>query len=657
MKRFSSIFITSFLMILMITLPVVAQGDDISSPISGRDLQVEQEIHKRLAALNPEAVPIFQAATQALDKDDLKTARQAYMQVLQLAPDFPDALRRLSYIELAENNIQAALETARQAFAADGSAYNHIALAQMLLATENPDHTKGALLHAQAAVAALPDDPEANLILLHAAMSNGDEPVIRQTLPKVLELAPDNPLSHYFAGLVAAHDGYWEEAQQELHLSQALGMPPQDVQLALNSGIMSQAKLYGWARRGTYTIFGWLLGFPVLFLVGIVLSRLTLAAVSRSQNVLELEPGAGERVVRSLYRFVILLTSLYFYISIPLLILIIIVGAGGILIFFMELGQIPVGALMIVGVGAIYTIYTIIRSLFIRWDDTEPGEPLEPEDAPKLWALTEEVADRINTRPIDTLYITPGVEIAVVERGKWLKKLAGNGERCLILGLGALPGLTQNQFKAILAHEYGHFSNRDTAGGNLAIQVQASFHTIAYGLAVNGQAVWYNPAWLFVNGFSRIFFRITLGASRLQEVLADRYAVIAYGTHNFIEGLTHVVQRNLIFNLQAGSELKHAMQFKKAVPNLYRLPPLDPNTLQTKIEPKLGELLNRSTSAYDSHPALKDRFALAKQLDIPSHEADSPEPVWSLFANPEEWQGRMTTHIYENVRYRWVDYA
>jgi tetratricopeptide (TPR) repeat protein len=270
MKRFSSIFITSFLMILITALPVVAQSDDTSPPTSGRDLQVEQEIHNRLATLNPEAVPIFQAATQALDNDDLKTARQAYMQVLHLAPSFPDALRRLSYIELAENNIQAALETARQAFAADGSAYNHIALAQMLLATKNPDHAEGALLHAQAAVAVLPDDPEANLILLHAAMSNGDEPVIRQTIQKVLELAPDNPLSHYFAGLVAAHDGYWEEAQQELLLSQELGMPPEDVQSALNSGIMSQARLYHWGRRGTYTTVGWLLGFPILFLVGIV---------------------------------------------------------------------------------------------------------------------------------------------------------------------------------------------------------------------------------------------------------------------------------------------------------------------------------------------------------------------------------------------------
>ena len=82
--------------------------------------------------------------------------------------------------------------------------------------------------------------------------------------------------------------------------------------------------------------------------------------------------------------------------------------------------------------------------------------------------------------------------------------------------------MTQGQFKAILAHEYGHFSNRDTAGGDLARWVRASIYRMAYNLAVSGQARWYNPAWLFINGFHRGFLRITQGASRLQEILADR---------------------------------------------------------------------------------------------------------------------------------------
>src|SRR5205823_1728197 len=132
-------------------------------------------------------------------------------------------------------------------------------------------------------------------------------------------------------------------------------------------------------------------------------------------------------------------------------------------------------------------------------------------EAPQLWALAEEVAARVGTRPIDAIYITPVADIAVTERGSLLKKLRGTGQRCLILGLGALNGMGQDQFKAILAHEYGHFSNRDTAGGNLALQVQRSMYQIAHGLAARGQAHQFNPVWLFLNGFNHLYLRITLG--------------------------------------------------------------------------------------------------------------------------------------------------
>jgi hypothetical protein len=38
-----------------------------------------------------------------------------------------------------------------------------------------------------------------------------------------------------------------------------------------------------------------------------------------------------------------------------------------------------------------------------------------------------------------------------------------------------------------------------------------------------------NPAWWFATGFYRIFLRVSQGAARLQEILADRRAAEAYG--------------------------------------------------------------------------------------------------------------------------------
>jgi Zn-dependent protease with chaperone function len=89
--------------------------------------------------------------------------------------------------------------------------------------------------------------------------------------------------------------------------------------------------------------------------------------------------------------------------------------------------------------------------------------------------------------------------------------MRGGGKRNLLLGIGAISGLSQGQFAAILAHEYGHFSNRDTAGGYLAHQVYASFNQMAQRLIRSGVARFYNPAWLFLVGYQRIFLKVTLG--------------------------------------------------------------------------------------------------------------------------------------------------
>jgi hypothetical protein len=39
-------------------------------------------------------------------------------------------------------------------------------------------------------------------------------------------------------------------------------------------------------------------------------------------------------------------------------------------------------------------------------------------------------------------------------------------------------------------------------------------------------------------GEQLLFLRVTLGASCLQEILADRYAASVYGVRDFVDGLT-----------------------------------------------------------------------------------------------------------------------
>ncbi len=469
-----------------------------------------------------------------------------------------------------------------------------------------------------------------------------------------MRLAPDAPLGYYIAGLIAADDGRWEEAERKLLRSQELGMPAEQVQGALDTGIRTQARMWRALRWAGYTLATWVVALILLTLVGVLLSKLTLATVQRTQTSGSFEIGPGERLLRGIYRLVIALTSLYFYVSIPLLILVVLAATLGILYLFFVAGRVPLRLAAIIGLTGLYTLYAIIRSLFVRIKEPEPGRPLSQEEAPGLWSLAAQVADRLGTRPVEAIYVTAAPEIAVTERGRLWQKLRGLGQRCLVVGLGALPGMSQGQLQAILAHEYGHFSHRDTAGGNLVRQVHASLHRMAYGLATSGQARWYNPAWLFVNGYNRVFLRVTLGASRLQEILADRYAAMAFGAQSLIDGLRHMIRQSLVFDLKAKTEIQAAVEEGRALRNLYALPPLSGEGQLSELEKREAEVMGRPTSPYDSHPAPKERIALLERLETRGEMEGEDEPAWALLPNRKALQDEMTGLIQANVNQRYA---
>src|SRR5262249_9605196 len=153
---------------------------------------------------------------------------------------------------------------------------------------------------------------------------------------------------------------------------------------------------------------------------------------------------------------------------------------------FYALGTIPIRAVLLIVIFVSVSIGAMVRGLFSRRADLAPGPELDLVKLPDLRRAVSEVAQRIGTRPADVVYVTPGAQIAVFERGGVVKQLAGRRQRCLILGVATLEGLSIRPFKSILAHEYGHFSNRDTAGGAFALAVRRSVGATAQRLFQSG---------------------------------------------------------------------------------------------------------------------------------------------------------------------------
>mgnify|MGYP000904895379 FL=1 len=82
--------------------------------------------------------------------------------------------------------------------------------------------------------------------------------------------------------------------------AQQLGMPAEQVQRVLDeTGIHRQAQMRRIIRGGVWGLVGWLVTGALLFVVGLALSRATLAAVARYKTDSQATMGTAEARVRS----------------------------------------------------------------------------------------------------------------------------------------------------------------------------------------------------------------------------------------------------------------------------------------------------------------------------------------------------------------------
>jgi hypothetical protein len=159
-----------------------------------------------------------------------------------------------------------------------------------------------------------------------------------------------------------------------------------------------------------------------------------------------------------------------------------------------------------------------------------------------------------------------------------------------------------------------------------------------------GQATYINAAFHFLRIYNFIFRRISHGATRLQEILADRVAAQIYGAPAFENGLTHVIRRSIEFEAAANGEIKQSIETSRPLQNLYELPPPE----GAKVAAEFEKSLNRPTTEDDTHPGPRDRFRLVARFQQPSCPP-RPGEVWELFKDPAALRAEMVAAIEKKV--------
>lgn len=631
MKLFADLLITGFLCCFLFIGFAAAQTAE-------RDPAKEEKILQELQKTAPKAVETFKNATVALDQKNYEESAKFYAEVIKQAPDFDAALRRSGYALIALGKRSEGLAMTQKALSRKRTPENLIAHAYSLTdpGANNYQPTKSEFDQAfTLSREAMQKDTENDSDYAFSAAQfalYADRPQEFAEIVKTLKAKyPDLPATHYFNGINLANEGDFDAAEKEIKTAENMGLPPEMTGNVLAAIKKAKSERYfglgDYFAYGVYLVGAWALGLAVLFVAGKILSAKTLRSIESSDpNDIT---GGGQAGLRSIYRKVITAAGIYYYLSQPVVMLLVVVAAGGVFLFFLWIGSIPVKLVLVVGFVALATIFYMIKSLVIRAKLEDPGRVLTEAEAPELWALAREVAKTVETRPVNEIRVTHGAELAVYERGSVRAKMQDKAERVLIIGLAALNGFSQNAFRAVLAHEYGHFSNRDTAGGDIAMRVNNDIIRLAESMGQSGTATVYNIAFQFIRFYHFLFRRITHGASRLQEILADRVAVYQYGADAFREGLAHVIRRDIEFNHIAQSEINAAYSAGRALQNLYEMMPQDEN-ISRSLEQEYNEYLSRPTTEDDTHPSPQDRFKLIAGIKC-RETAPLDGQVWDLF--------------------------
>lgn len=612
-----------------------------------RNMQREGEIEQALAQTHPELVAPLRAARIAYDNGNYAAAESLLRNVVTNAPEYDVAWRRLGSCLTQQGKRAEGLPLCERAVTLNRSADNLTTLAFNLVVEQSSrdhrqDYARAMQLLREARTLPHGADPETLALTAQVALDLEDQREFMSACAQLQQQYPNEMSTHYFGAIAAVLSEHWLQAEREIKRAEKLGLSHESAQKFLDSGVHSRAL---WSRielDTALTIGFWVGGLVLLFALGFLLSRLTLHQAGRADT--QATVTAGERTVRKLYRVVLNVAGVYYYVSLPIVLVLVIGVVAVVLYAFLMIGHIPIKLMLILGIGALFTIVAMIKSLFIRVESADPGRPLQRAEAPGLWELAEEVAKSVGTRPVDEIRITPGTELAVYERGSWRQKLRNQAQRVLLLGAGVLNGFKQNDFRCVLAHEYGHFSHRDTAGGDIGLRVRQDIMKFYFAMRAAGQATYLNAAFHFLRIYNFIFRRISHGATRLQEILADRVAAQIYGAPAFESGLTHVIRRSLEFEAAANGEIKLSIESSRPLQNLYELSPPE----GAKVADEFEKSLNRPTTEDDTHPGPRDRFRLVARYQQPTC---SPRPgeVWELFKDPSALRAEMVAEIEKNV--------
>jgi Zn-dependent protease with chaperone function len=208
------------------------------------------------------------------------------------------------------------------------------------------------------------------------------------------------------------------------------------------------------------------------------------------------------------------------------------------------------------GIAAILLCLFLIKGLFKGQRVERSGYlELSEKDHPELFAFIRQVYQDVGAPKPSRVYASADVNAALIYNTSLLNLIVPP-RKDLLIGLGLVNVVSLDEFKAVLAHEFGHFAQRSVGLGNYLYIANKVMNDVIYSrdgfdsfldawarIDIRlGAPAWALKAvlWLVRKLLSTIYETLNvlhLSLSRQMEFNADNVAVSVTGSDSLIHGL------------------------------------------------------------------------------------------------------------------------
>ncbi|MFV8756657.1 M48 family metalloprotease [Nannocystaceae bacterium ST9] len=328
----------------------------------------------------------------------------------------------------------------------------------------------------------------------------------------------------------------------------------------------------------------------------------------------------------------------------------------------------------------------LIKGLLHRHAATESSVEIDAAEQPRLYEFLARVADQTGAAMPSAVRISHSVNAAMLRAGSLLGWLVG-GKRQLVIGLGLVEALGLAEFEAVLAHEFGHYSQSSARVGQWAHQSVVIMRSLV--LERDRFDLWLARARrsggvlrpiaglvaLGVRGVRSLLGRVLTGVvhsslalSRELEFDADRRAVALCGSDALVGALWQA-QRGALALDTALAQLHELGKHGLFSEDLFAHQAARIAELERRLANHAGPMAEALRRPYRpgpalhfppgeapaevmwySHPSYREREAAASQPYVAGREPTMPAlsalSAWSVFVDHQDLRRRLTCEAY-----------